>query len=154
RYLRRDIPGFDDCDDLFLIDLGYSGSIQKALRRILDIEGITTRLHGLYLLTMDDAFDDVVDGDTAEGFISDLVVSPHAKRMLMRNVALLEQMCCASTGSVRGYRDGAVVYEDNPHSLRQLAGGREMQAGALAFAKAARQHAPAHRLTPFSDLDV
>jgi FMN phosphatase YigB (HAD superfamily) len=154
RHLRREIPNFDDCDDLFLIDLGYSGSIQKALRRILDIEGITKRLHGLYLLTMDDAFDDVVDGDSAEGFISDLVVSPHAKRMLMRNVALLEQMCCASTGSVRGYRDGEVLYEDNPQSLRQLAGGREMQAGALAFAKAALEHAPAYRLTPFSDLDV
>ena len=102
RYLRQRIPDFDACDDLVLVDLGYAGNIQKALRRILEIEGITTRLHGLYLLTVDDAFDDIVDGDTAEGFISDLVVSPHAKRMLMRNVALLEQMCCASTGSVSG----------------------------------------------------
>jgi FMN phosphatase YigB (HAD superfamily) len=154
RYLRQQIADLDDCDDLVLIDLGYSGSIQKALRSILDIEGITTRLHGLYLFSMDDAFDAVVDADSAEGFISDLVVSPHAKRMLMRNVALLEQMCCASTGSVRGYRDGEVLYEDHPQSPRQLAFGREVQAGALAFAKAAREHSAAHKLAPFSDLDV
>jgi FMN phosphatase YigB (HAD superfamily) len=154
RYLQREIADFDDCDDLFLIDLGYSGSIQKALRRILDIEGVPTRLHGLYLLTMDDAFDDIVDDDTAEGFVSDLVVSPHAKRMLMRNVALLEQMCCAPTGSVRGYRDGEVLFEDHPQSPRQLAFGREVRAGALAFAKAAGERSAAHKLAPFSDLDV
>jgi hypothetical protein len=154
RYLRREIPNFDDCDDIVLIDLGYSGSIQKALRRILDIEGIGMGLHGLYLLTMDDAFDDLADGDTAEGFISDLVVNPHAKRMLMRNVALLEQMCCAPTGSVRGYRGGDVLYEDNPQSPQQLAFGREVQAGVLAYVGAARQYSPAYALAPFANLNV
>jgi FMN phosphatase YigB (HAD superfamily) len=154
RYLRREIADFDDCDDLFLVDLGYAGSIQKALRRILDIEGITTRLHGLYLLSIDDEFDDIADGDTAEGLISDLVVSRHAKRMLTRNIALLEQMCCAPTGSVRGYRDGEVLYEDHPLSLPQLAFGREVRAGALAFAKAAGEHSAAYKLAPFADLDV
>jgi FMN phosphatase YigB (HAD superfamily) len=154
RYLRREIPNFDDCNDIVLIDLGYSGSIQKALRRILDIEGIGMGLHGLYLLTMDDAFDDLADGDTAEGFISDLVVNPHAKRMLMRNVALLEQMCCAPTGSVRGYRGGDVLYEDNPQSPQQLAFGREVQAGVLAYVGAARQYSPAYALAPFANLNV
>ena len=154
RYLRREIPNFDNCDDIVLIDLGYSGSIQKALRRILDIEGIGIGLHGLYLLTMDDAFDDLADCDTAEGFISDLVVNPHAKRMLMRNVALLEQMCCAPTGSVRGYRGGDVLYEDNPQSPQQLAFGREVQTGVLAYVGAARQYSPAYALAPFANLNV
>ncbi|MEW5323926.1 hypothetical protein V2J23_18275, partial [Geobacillus thermoleovorans] len=87
-YLRHAIPDFDRCTDLVLADLGYSGSVQKALRRIFDMEGITIRLHGAYLISLDDTFDDLADGDTAEGFISDLVVTPHVKRMMIRNVAL------------------------------------------------------------------
>src|SRR5262249_36492258 len=104
-YLRHTIPGFDDCTDLVLADLGYSGSVQKALRRIFDQEGIKIRLHGAYLISLDDAFDDIAEDDTAEGFISDLVVTPHVKRMLIRNVALLEQICCSAEGSVRDYQD-------------------------------------------------
>ncbi|WP_431204882.1 hypothetical protein ACQ86E_07570 [Bradyrhizobium betae] len=75
-YLRQAIPGFDGCTDLVLADLGYSGSVQKALRRIFDLEGIEIRLHGAYLMSLDDAFDDVAERDSAEGFISDLVVTP------------------------------------------------------------------------------
>src|SRR5262249_52550185 len=102
-YLRHTIPNFDDCTDLVLADLGYSGSVQKALRRIFDMEGIKIRLHGAYLISLDDAFDDVADEDSATGFISDLEVTPHIKRMLIRNVALLEQICCSADGSVRDY---------------------------------------------------
>jgi hypothetical protein len=87
-YLRAKIPDFDSCTDLILADLGYSASVQKSLRRIFDREGINIRLHGAYLLTLDDAFDDIADDDTAEGLISDRVVTPHIKRMLIRNVAL------------------------------------------------------------------
>ena len=99
-YLRQAIPGFDDCTDLVLADLGYSGSVQKALRRIFRLEGLDIRLHGAYLISLDDAFDDVAEEDSARGFISDLVVTPPVKRMLIRNIALLEQICCSADGSV------------------------------------------------------
>src|SRR5579864_2798008 len=55
-YLRATIADFDASTDLILVDLGYSGSVQKALRRIFAAEGIAMRLHGAYLLTLDDAF--------------------------------------------------------------------------------------------------
>ncbi len=113
-YLRHAIPGFDGCTDLVLADLGYSGSVQKALRRIFDREGIRIRLHGAYLISLDDAFDDLAEDDSAEGFVSDLVVTPHVKRMLIRNVALLEQACCSADGSVRDYDGGQVLREINP----------------------------------------
>ncbi len=109
-YLRATIPDFDNCTDLVLADLGYAGSVQKALRRIFDLEGITTRIHGTYLLTYDDAFDSLAGDDTAEGFISDLIVTPHVKRMLIRNVSLLEQFCCSAEGfgaRLSGRRGGA-----------------------------------------------
>ncbi|MEZ2146104.1 hypothetical protein AAE026_27990 [Bradyrhizobium sp. DN5] len=153
-YLRHAIPGFDDCTDLVLADLGYSGSVQKALRRVFDLEGIKIRLHGAYLMTLDDAFDDLTEEDSAAGFISDLVVTPHVKRMLIRNVALLEQACCAADGSVRDYDRGAVLREINPRPAEQVALAAEIQAGALAFAASAGEIARNYRLDPHAAPDV
>ncbi|WIW45250.1 hypothetical protein ML401_27925 [Bradyrhizobium sp. 62B] len=153
-YLRRTIPGFDDCTDLVVADLGYSGSVQKALRRIFDLEGIEIRLHGAYLMSLDDAFDDLAEQDSAAGFISDLVVTPHVKRMLIRNVALLEQICCSADGSVRDYDGGAVLREINPRPPEQLALAAEIQAGALAFAGGADGVARDYDLDPYAAPDV
>lgn len=153
-YLRQAVPGFDDCTDLVLADLGYSGSVQKALRRIFDLEGIGIRLHGAYLMSLDDAFDDLAEEDSAEGFISDLVVTPHAKRMLIRNVALLEQICCSADGSVRDYDGNQVLREINPRPESQIALAAEIQAGALAFAVTAEDAALDFGLSPYATPDV
>lgn len=148
-YLRSVIPDFDSCTDLVLVDLGYSGSVQKALRRLFDCEGIRTRLHGTYLLTLDDAFHDLDRDDTVRGMISDLVVTPHVKRALLRNVALLEQLCSSPDGSVRDYSDSDVLREANPIPAEQTALAAEVQAGAVAFAASARELAPDYRLQPY-----
>jgi FMN phosphatase YigB (HAD superfamily) len=150
-YLRAKIPDFDSCTDLILADLGYSASVQKSLRRIFDREGINIRLHGAYLLTLDDAFDDIADDDTAEGLISDRVVTPHIKRMLIRNVALLEQLCCSAEGSARDYRDGEVLREGDQRPAAQLALAAEIQSGALSYASRARELAPRYGLEPYAD---
>ncbi|MGP9814347.1 HAD family hydrolase [Rhodopseudomonas sp. NSM] len=141
-YLRAQFPDLDRCTDLVLVDLGYSGSIQKSLRRVFDLEGIAARIHGLYLLSLDDDFAECDERDTFEGMISDLVVTPHVKRLLLRNVAVLEQLCCAPTGSVAGYRDGAVLHEAILHVDPQQAVAREVQAGVLAYAAEAGALAP------------
>jgi len=153
-YLRHAIADLDTCSDLVLVDLGYSGNVQKALRRIFDLEGIAIRLHGAYLITRDDAFDDLADGDTAEGLISDLVVTPHAKRVLTRNVSLLEQMCCSAQGSVRDYTGSQALREPDLRSAGQIALTAEIQSGALAFATAARDLASRHALQPYAAPDV
>ncbi|UFW47927.1 MULTISPECIES: hypothetical protein [Bradyrhizobium] len=153
-YLRHAIPGFDDCTDLVLADLGYSGSVQKALRRIFDIEGLGIRVHGAYLMSLDDAFDDIAEDDSAAGFISDLVVTPHVKRMLIRNVALLEQICCSADGSVRDYDGDRVLREINPRPASQIALAGEIQSGALAFAGSARKVAREFRLSPYATPDI
>ncbi|MDA9510406.1 hypothetical protein XI09_38315 [Bradyrhizobium sp. CCBAU 11386] len=153
-YLRHAIPGFDDCTDLVLADLGYSGSVQKALRRVFDLEGIDIRLHGAYLMSLDDAFDDLAEQDSAKGFVSDLVVTPHVKRMLIRNVALLEQACCSSDGSVRDYDGRAVLREVNPRPAEQMALAAEIQAGALAFAQSADDVARDYGLDPYAAPEV
>jgi FMN phosphatase YigB (HAD superfamily) len=153
-HLRSSVPDFDRCTDLVLVDLGYSGRIQKALRRIFDYEGIATRLHGVYLLTRDDMLDDVPDGDSAVGFISDLVVTPHVKRMLLWNISPFEQLCCAPAGSVKSYENGAVRRELDPRPRQQIAAIGDAQAGALVFAKGLRDAMPEYDVSPFSDLDT
>jgi FMN phosphatase YigB (HAD superfamily) len=153
-YLRRAIPDFDTCTDLVLADLGYSGSVQKALRRVFDLEDIPIRLHGAYLLSLDDAFDDLADQDSAEGLISDLVVTPHAKRMLVRNIALLEQACCSPEGSVRDYDDETLLRESDRRSAQHLALAADIQAGALAFADRAADAALDCGLDAHADLQV
>lgn len=153
-YLRHMIPGFDDCTDLVLADLGYSGSVQKALRRIFDMEGIKIRLHGAYLLSLDDAFDDIAEEDSATGFISDLMVTPHVKRMLIRNIALLEQICCSADGSVRDYDGNQVLREINPRPASQIALAAEIQAGAVAFAASVEDVALDFGLNPYAAPDV
>jgi FMN phosphatase YigB (HAD superfamily) len=153
-YLRHTIPGFDDCTDLVLADVGYSGSVQKALRRVFDLAGLKIRLHGAYLISLDDAFDDVAEQDTAAGFISDLVVTPHIKRMLIRNIALLEQICCSADGSVRDYDGDQVLREINPRPASQIALAAEIQAGSVAFAESAEDVALDFCLSPYADPDT
>lgn len=150
-YLRANIPDFDNCTDLILVDVGYSASVQKSLRRIFDREGLRIRLHGAYLLTLDDAFDDIADDDSAEGLISDRIVTPHVKRMLIRNVALLEQLCCSAEGSARDYRDGEVLREGDQRPAAQLALVAEVQSGAVSYASRARDLAPRYALQPYAD---
>jgi FMN phosphatase YigB (HAD superfamily) len=152
-YLRKTIAGFDAITDLVLVDLGYSGSIQKALRRALDCEGIDIRLHGVYLLSRDEAFEELAPNDTATGFISDLVVTPHFKRALTRNVSILEHLCCAPTGSVRSYDNGAVRREPDVRQQAQIEACSAAQDGARAFVKSARQIDAQHAFDPLADAE-
>jgi FMN phosphatase YigB (HAD superfamily) len=150
-YLESTIANFADCTDLILVDLGYSGTVQKALRRTFDIAGIKTRLHGAYLLTLDDATCAIPDTDSAEGFISDLVITPHAKRAILANVSLLEQFCASPDGSVGYYRDGVAVREADSRPQEQLRLCADIQTGALEFADCLKAIAPRHRSDPFAD---
>ena len=153
-YLRLSIPGFDSCTDLVLADLGYSAQAQKALRRILDIEGFDIRLHGAYLLSLDDAFNDIDDGDSAEGLISDLVVTPHVKQMMIRNIALLERICRSGEGAARDYRGAEVLRDVDSRPADQAALAAEIQSGALDFVSRSREIASRCNLQPYAALNV
>ncbi|RAI42961.1 HAD family hydrolase [Rhodoplanes roseus] len=155
-HLRREIDAFDSVTDLVLVDLGYGGSVQKGLRRALDAARPGTggpRLHGLYLLGRDAALDDL-GRDTAESLISDLVVTPETKAALLSNIAVLEQLCAAATGSVRSYRDGAPVRETEQRDPAQVALTAEARTGALAFATALALESLEGRPDPFAATDT
>lgn len=114
-HLRSAIPAFDSCTDLILVDLGYAGTIQRALRGVFDQVDLKHHLHGVYFASVDDNFVDLPDGDTAAGYIDASIVPPAIKLFLLRNIAVLEQICSAPHGSVRSYERGIVQRE---HDIR------------------------------------
>ena len=131
-HMRQTIPGFETATDLVLVDLGYRGSVQKGLRHAMTTAGLRMRLHGLYLLTKDESLE-AEDGDSAKGFIDDLTVSPQTKLTMLNNIALIEQISSAPTGSVRGYQDGKPVREPDVREASQIEICRQVQAGAIHF---------------------
>ncbi|HWT97479.1 MAG TPA: hypothetical protein VN229_07675, partial [Terriglobales bacterium] len=133
-HLHRAVPDFDSYTDLVLVDLGYTGTIQRSLRRIFEQEGLTQRLHGVYLATIDDRFVDLPEGDSVAGYMDSTVVTPATKLFLMRNVAVIEQIFSAPNGSVRSYEDGLVQHEAEIRSPEQREFCREVRAAALRFA--------------------
>ncbi len=136
-HLRATLPEFDTLTDLVLVDLGYSGTVQRAMRSALAAEGLEITLHGCYLLTRDEALTEEPDGHSATGFIGSATLLPHAKRALLNNVSLLEQICCAPTGTVSHYlSDGTVVREADTRAPENLALCHDLREGALLCARA------------------
>jgi FMN phosphatase YigB (HAD superfamily) len=134
-HLRRAVPVFDDCTDLIVVDLGYAGTIQRALRGIFDQTGLPHRLHGVYLATVDDNFIDLPAGDSAQGYFDGSVMPPAIKLFLLRNIAVMEQICSAPHGSVRFYAHGDVQREQEIRSPSQLATAGRLQQAIITFAR-------------------
>jgi FMN phosphatase YigB (HAD superfamily) len=134
-HLRRAVPDFDGYTDLVLVDMGYTGTIQRSLRSIFDQEGMTQRLHGVYLATVDERLVDLPEGDTVAGYIDGTVVTPATKLFLMRNIAVIEQIFSAPNGSVRAYEDGLVQHEAEIRPEEQRAFCHEIRTAAKSFAR-------------------
>lgn len=153
-YLRLTVVGFDDCTDLVLVDVGYFGTSQRALRGILDREGIEKNIHGIYLMTVDYQFADLDARDSVAGFLDDSVLTPQAKLMVQRNVALFEQFLSAPVGSVRNY-DGSSVQREadrRPPAQLQLCG--EVQDQCLQFFETYREYSASMACDPLSDEEL
>lgn len=96
RYVQRLVP---DGGRLVLVDLGWQGSIQSLLQKILRDEGVPVETLGLYLITSAGALDKVMTGVDLDGY---LVVNgePGAEAAaIMRSPELLEQVCMPDFGT-------------------------------------------------------
>lgn len=137
KHLHREIPDFDGLTDLVLVDLGYSGTVQKALRRALDLAGLPHRLHGVYVVTVDEDLEGIAAPDTAVGMISGTVMLPAVRHGVLSNIALFEQICSTDTGSVAEYdAAGNVVREDECRPAPQHRLCEAIRMGAVAYAAA------------------
>lgn len=122
---------------IVLMDLGYAGTIQTLLARILAREGAKVRLRGLYFVLNDLALVNRSAGAEMDAFLGDGGFNTRLGRLLTRTPDVLEHACMCPEGSLARYDDtGAPVLLPNQRSDAQLAQMETLQAGILAGIKA------------------
>ncbi len=152
-YLRIKLEGFEACTDMVLVDIGYTGNIQKGLRRVFDVEGRSIRLHGIYLMPHGESFAELPGEDTVSGYFDDTVMTPAAKRALMRDAPLIEEFCCAPVGSARGYDKGREVREEDVRLPQEISFCLEMQDECVRYFDAYREAVKRFGIDPMADFD-
>jgi hypothetical protein len=131
RHIARN-AGVEPGDTLMLVDLGYNGSVQNAVDRVLR-RWTGGHVAGRYLLMREN---DVTALDK-RGFIDTRHYDDRALMLLTRSVSVLEQLSTEIAGSVIDYRE-----DGQPMRKKHVGGGEHdalrtaAQAGAIAFARA------------------
>jgi len=97
RYLDR-VRG-DDEGPLVLVDVGWQGTVQSLLNRVLRAEGIDLHTVGLYLLTHAGAIDKQLAGAEVHGFLGESGEPEEAVAAIIRSPEVLEQVCMPDHGS-------------------------------------------------------
>ena len=119
-------------------DIGYSASAQTQLKRILDLEGITTHVVGCYMVTYERAADRVLEGVDIRDFLGAFGHPDFYYRAFLRSPAFLEQAIVAALGTTLGYQrqaDGTVtpVLEQMPFDDKMVRRQRQFKQGVLEF---------------------
>lgn len=134
-YLRE--IGFFDEADAVVIDVGWSGSIQNALHKIIAREFASTpRLHGIYL----GVYGDALYKEHKSGYLFDGVPAPFAPYL-----NLIELLTSSPQDGVMRLQRGVCSFEPIPakrteHEAQRQEISEQIQRGILEFADLARQH--------------
>lgn len=132
-HLRQALRTFDRCDDLVLVDIGYNGTIHRALQSLLRREGVIKRVHGVYLLAGPSARRALPDGDSGQGLIDEHVLPAQSLDYVIRNVLVMEHFCAAPTGSISDHaEDGSPLFEPDLRPAPQKQACAEVQRACLA----------------------
>jgi FMN phosphatase YigB (HAD superfamily) len=151
-YLEIKLGSLDGVTDIILADIGYTGNIQRGLRRVLDVEGRAIALHGLYLMPHGEAFIDLPGEDTVSGYFDDTVMTPQVKRAVMRDAPLIEEFCCAPVGSAKGYDNaGKEIREPEVRLPEEISFCLEMQDEAIRWFDAYRAQVKRFGFDPMAD---
>lgn len=120
-------------DTLMLVDLGYNGSAQNRVDRLL-AQAFGVHVAGRYLLTREMS----ATGLDKTGLIDNRHFDPQFLEALCGNVAVLEQLATCEMGSVVDYSEaGEPIRKANSVKGRQSAVRDRVQSGVLRFARAA-----------------
>lgn len=126
-------------------DLGYTGTIQGALHRLLAAERPRIRLHGLYLVTGGHVHLTQHAGARLEGWLAHNSQPIRVSHTFMRSPEVVEQSMMADCGTTVGHEpDGTPVLEERAIPPDQAAAIRSVQGGILRFARAWRAHRSLH----------
>lgn len=128
-----------------VVDLGYSGTIQLGLERVLRHErtGLTT--HGLYLVTGADVDRLQAEGAPAEGYLAANGQPVSIAHTFMRSPEVFEQSLMADCGTTLGHEaDGTPQLGVQVVPAAQRAAISAIQSGLLRWVAAWRQHRERH----------
>jgi len=125
----RQRTGVQPGDTLMFVDLGYGGTAQLTLDRVLRAE-LGVELVGRYLVANDLAFDDL----DKRGLIDPSWADARLIGSLTQYIAALEMMCTADLPSTLDYAaDGEPIFDAVHTSKAQSETVREVQDGCLRF---------------------
>lgn len=128
-----------------LVDVGWNGTIQKLLARILEEEKIDVSLIGLYMMTTPTVNDLAFQGILAKGFYVD-GGAPHADFLsLSRTLEIFEQCCSPAHGSVLRHdiRTGEPVLKPDLIPSNQRTDIEDVQEGIILFHELYRKYVQA-----------
>jgi len=135
RYLEQ--QGCFDHDASAFCDIGYKGSLQRALTPIFRANTEDLRLRGYYLATSHHIRQLAGSGGDALGWLIDTDVPEYNRRILQTGVAVIELLFTADHGSVLRYNEtqGKVIPFQAPLGLSSnyAAAATAMQQAALLF---------------------
>lgn len=139
---------------LVLVDLGWGGTIQAQLERLLRLEGVELAVAGLYLMTNPLALDRLLDGVRLQGFLGDLGEPRSTLTPVLRSPEFLEQLCMPAQGSQVDLAPDLTPVLGEWNEPPEQADQRDaVQRGVLAFQREWARYRAAlpQRLTPLSD---
>jgi FMN phosphatase YigB (HAD superfamily) len=152
RYLDEQLPSSGLA---LVVDLGWGGTIQTLLSRILQSAGRPLHLVGLYLATNATGLERRLDGVEMEGYLASFGEPSRLFAPLMRSPEMLEQLCMPDYGSLVGF-DQHLAPELSPlrMSRTQEAQKAAAQAGVKAFSREWLRYRRSENPIPSLDSDA
>lgn len=138
---------------LILVDLGYQGTIQECLQRVLEHEGRDVTTHGLYVVTGGEIGRAQATGAVAEGWLAENGQPVAMAHTFMRSPEIVEQSLMADCGTALGHApDGAPVLDEFRVSPRQRSQVAAIQRGMLTYVRGWREQREAQPVDATDDL--
>lgn len=138
--------------DVAYVDVGFSGSNQESLQKLIDSEGLGVRLHGLYLMSDPCPPDRLLRGHRVEGFLTgpgDPALNEVVE--LDRNRLLIELLLLSEDGSTLEIDDeGRPVFAPHTEPERQRVQRRAVHDGIRAY----QRHVNAYLLSTDDEADL
>lgn len=131
RYLDSQLP---ETGRVVFLDLGWGGTIQALLTRLLASTGRKLDILGLYLATNQAAMSHRLAGMELEGYVASSGQPEMMANQLMRSPEVLEQLCMPDVGSLVSFDElSNPVLSIDRTSRTQVAQRAAVQDGILAF---------------------
>lgn len=125
--------GFTGESVVALLDLGYAGTIQTVLQKILDYEGRPVRLTGLYVAVNDKGKERVLTGVDLRALVNDEGYQTGLVSLLERTPDILEHACMCPEGSLDSFDDkGDPILLPSQRAASQITQMEALQAGIIA----------------------